>query len=86
MSNIIYTETHECKHCYVRIPVDRECCYICDFTVKGKQATMPKTIEELVDDFFHTNDLSNYDAKVVVDIFEHFEKHVLNKGYRINIL
>ncbi len=82
---MIDVETHECKQCRKRIPINRNFCYVCDLVVNGVQVKTPKTIHELIDEFLHNSDLSDYEVEDVLDIFDKFEKHVENKKYSIKI-
>lgn len=82
---MIDVDTHTCKTCPKTIPINREYCYVCDLVVNGVKVKTPKTIEELVDEFIHNTNLSDYEPEDVLALFDRFEKHISAKKYRITI-
>jgi hypothetical protein len=85
LSPMIDIDIHHCKNCPKKIPVDREYCYVCDMFINGKKIFTPKNIHDLVDEFFHNTDLSDYETEDVIALFDKFEEHINKKKYRITI-
>lgn len=78
---------HKCKNefCQRHIPENREYCYICDTIHNNKPVNTPKTIHNLIDQFLHSEDLTDHEVEDIIHIFDKFESYVEKKKYRITI-
>lgn len=83
---MIDLDSHECKQCKIRIPINREYCHICDAILNGDKSKYPRDLRELLDNFIE--DVAKHDHEMHTDalaVLNALETYTYNKKYKVTI-